>query len=146
MSTIRVQPDRVLPIGTTERRRTFRVVALAAGLVIFGLGDLYSTILHSVHVGIHEVNPIGAYLISEQSLWGLILFKLGTLGISVGLLLKVRHHRSAEIACWALLGVMIALTVYWYAYNGEMVSLSSHEPVVEASSGREQVFVTPPNR
>ena len=68
MSTIRVQPDRVLPIGTTERRRTFRVVALAAGLVIFGLGDLYSTILHSVHVGIHEVNPIGAYLISEQSL------------------------------------------------------------------------------
>ncbi|MAE59991.1 MAG: hypothetical protein CMJ49_01395 [Planctomycetaceae bacterium] len=126
MSTIQ------LPAADTHRRRRpFRVAVLLIGMVLFGLGDLYATLMHSLYVGMHETNPIGAYLIAEQSIWGLILFKLGTLGLSAGLLLKVRHHLSAELACWALLVVMILVTVYWHAYNHQVLTMAEKLPVAD---------------
>jgi hypothetical protein len=47
----------------------------------------------------------------------LTLFKLGSIGITVGLLLKVRHRRFAEAASWMLAAVMVSLTFHWHQYN-----------------------------
>ncbi|MBI1370142.1 MAG: hypothetical protein GC162_15995 [Planctomycetes bacterium] len=106
-----------LHLHPSLRSRGRRVVILMALLVILGLGDLYATIMHLTSIGMDEVNPIGAYLIRANSILGLMLFKFGTMGLTIGLLLKVRHRRITEVASWGLVFVMVALTLHWYQYN-----------------------------
>ncbi|MHC4997150.1 MAG: hypothetical protein ACYTGQ_19085 [Planctomycetota bacterium] len=100
-----------------NRHRARRVVILLAGVFVLGLGDLYATITHATSVGMIEVNPIGAYLLNAESIPGLILFKLGTMGVGVGLLLQVRHKLQGELSCWFILAVMVALTLHWANYT-----------------------------
>ncbi|MDH3584165.1 MAG: hypothetical protein OER86_08110 [Phycisphaerae bacterium] len=107
-------------VSPSCRRRAIRVVILLAGLLALGLGDLYATVVHAASVGMNEANPIGHYLISSQSVTGLILFKLGSMGIAIGLLLRVREHRTTELASWMLLGVMVLLIMHWTDYNQQI--------------------------
>ncbi|QNN24009.1 hypothetical protein HED60_17600 [Planctomycetales bacterium ZRK34] len=107
----------ILPHTPAERARSRRVMLLMAVLVVLGIGDLALTITHAFSIGMNEVNPVGSYLIRNNSVLGLTLFKLGSIGITVGLLLKVRHQRFAEAASWMLAAVMVTLTFHWYQYN-----------------------------
>lgn len=123
----------LLQIGRADRRSR-RVIVLLAAVAMLGLGDLYATYTHASSVGMHEENPIGAYLIMSGSWAGLTLYKLGTIGIAVGLLLKVRRRRSAELAAWFICAVMVALTFHWHDYNMEMstqLANVSYEQVTE---------------
>jgi hypothetical protein len=104
-------------LALRNRRRARRVVILLTTVFLLGLGDLYATITHATTVGMIEVNPIGAYLLNADSIPGLILFKLGTMGIGVGLLLRVRHKLQSELSSWLILAVMVALTLHWANYN-----------------------------
>lgn len=106
-----------LPLSPSDRARARRVTLLMAVLVVLGIGDLVLTITHAFSIGMDEVNPLGAYLIRSQSILGLTLFKLGSIGVTVGLLLKVRHRRFAEAASWMLAAVMVSLTFHWHQYN-----------------------------
>ena len=107
----------ILTLNPAERARSRRVMLLMAVLVVLGIGDLALTITHAFSIGMDEVNPLGAYLIRSKSILGLTLFKLGSIGITVGLLLKVRHRRFAEAASWMLAAIMVSLTFHWYQYN-----------------------------
>jgi len=111
-----------LPLSESERRRGRRVLLLMAALIVFGLGDLALTITHAFSIGMNEVNPIGAYLIGADSIWGLTLFKCGTIGLTVGLLTLVRHRPIAEAASWMLTLVMVSLTLHWYQYNVDLAT------------------------
>lgn len=128
-------PD-LLHIGRADRRAR-RVVVLLFVVTTLGLADLYATYTHASSVGMHEENPVGAYLIAAGSWAGLTLYKLGTIGLAVGLLLKVRRQRSAELAAWFICLVMVALTIHWHEYNHEMstqLANVSYENVTEQMS------------
>jgi len=108
------------PLTITDesaRRRGRRVYILLAAVALLGLGDLYATLTHVNSIGMIEINPVANYLIMAESNAGLVLYKLGTIGIAVGLLLRTRSHRTAEAACWALFLVMTILTFHWHNYN-----------------------------
>lgn len=109
-----------MPLARGDASRARRVILLLCLLVTLNLGDLYATVLHASSVGMIELNPIGAYLIDSGSIEGLVMFKLGCLGVAVGLLLKLRHQAAGELATWLLVLVMSMLTFYWYVYSAEM--------------------------
>lgn len=113
-SPVTVEP---VELDAPARRRSRRVFILLAAVALLGLGDLYSTLTHVNSIGMVEINPVAAYLINADSDAGLVLYKLGTIGIAVGLLMRTRHHRSAEAASWILILVMTALTFHWHNYN-----------------------------
>jgi len=106
-----------LTLEPVHRRRGRRVIILLAAVALIGLGDLYATLTHVNSIGMIELNPVAAYLIAADSDAGLVLYKLGTIGIAVGLVLRTRHHRSAEVASWAMILIMAALTFHWHNYN-----------------------------
>ena len=112
----------VIDLDQRKRRRSQRVVILLLATIAFGLGDLYSTITHMQHLGFVESNPFAAHLVAAKSVPGLILFKLGSLGIAAGLLYHTRVHISGELGAWVLLFVMLALTVHWANYNDVMAA------------------------
>lgn len=113
-----IQPVMFSRIGDSlATPRTRRVLLALGALALLSLGDLRVTLLHFRGLGIVELNPIGQYFMASHLIGGLILWKLGATGLSVGLLLKVRRHTIAEAASWLLLGLMIALTCYWYWYT-----------------------------
>lgn len=101
----------------STRRRGRRVLILLAAIFLLGMGDLYATLTHVNSIGMVELNPVANYLIMSESNAGLILYKFGTVGIAIGLLLRTRFHRTAEAACWGLLLVMTMLTFHWFNYN-----------------------------
>ncbi len=114
-----------IAVGRDERRRALRVITLCAVVFLLGLGDLVNTIIHMNHFGMVELNPLARPLVNDKAELPLILFKLGTLGVAIGLFLRVRHHRSAEFGAWAMMLVMVALTWHWNVYNDVMqVSLA----------------------
>ena len=113
-------------------RRARRVMMLLIAIALLGVVDLYATYVHATTIGMMELNPIGAYIISGDSPLGLILFKLGSIGLCVGLLMKLRHDRRAELAAWLCLIIMIGLTLHWVQYNQELFTLmamNDYEPV-----------------
>jgi Domain of unknown function (DUF5658) len=87
------------------------------GVAMMSVGDLYATMTHISSVGMFEANPIARHVMAGGSL-GLILFKVGSVGLAIGLMLKVRHKLSGELGSWVLLAMMTALTIFWYYYNG----------------------------
>lgn len=107
----RLEPD------ASSRRRGRRVLILLAAVSLLGVGDLYATLAHVNSIGMVELNPVAAYLIDADSDAGLVLYKLGTIGIAVGLVVRSRHHRSAEAASWIMILIMAALTFHWQNYN-----------------------------
>jgi hypothetical protein len=112
-------------------RRTVRVLMLSGLVVLLGLGDLHNTLTMSDSVGMVELNPIAAYLLNANSTAGLVLYKLGTIGIAVGLVLKVRRHLVGELGAWILAGLMVGLILYWQHYTAsitaELTSSCYHE-------------------
>lgn len=119
--------------------RSRRVLLLLTAVTLLGLGDLHATLLHLGSVGMAEVNPIAAYLMEAGSVPGLVLFKLGGIAVSVGLIWGVRHHLAAELGTWLLFGVMVLLTVHWYQYNAAAKDVfgggSPHVRQVEGEDG-----------
>ncbi len=121
---------------TTSRER--RVYILVTLMIMLGLGDLYATVMHAFYFGMGELNPIARWLINAGDPLALILFKLGTMGVAVGLLLKARHRPSGEIGCWLLALVLVALTLYWHQYH---VMLDSQLAGVHYSEVGEQMRI-----
>ena len=119
MSDRAISPGERPHTRVRNAHRSRRVVILLIALALLSLGDLYATLTHATSLGMVEVNPIAAYLIGAGSMIGLILYKLGTVGVSIAALAKVRAHAAGECAAWLLVGVMVVLTLHWYQYNLE---------------------------
>jgi hypothetical protein len=99
--------------------RARRVTLLLLGVVVLSLGDLMLTVECMSTLGMMEANPIAAYLArSTDSAWALSAYKLLTVGVCVGLLYRLRHYRSSEVAAWCAATLLGALTLSWSAYAG----------------------------
>jgi hypothetical protein len=104
--------------GWCESDRTRRVYLLVAGIIILSVADLVITLAFLRAHLMLEANPIAAYLIrSTQSSWALTAYKMASVGVCVGLLLKLRRHAAGEAAAWFAVGILAVLSVMWHSYS-----------------------------
>jgi len=96
------------------RRRCRRVVLLLAMLWLCGVFDLVFTLTAHRIGNFAELNPLAAALLGCPA--ALIAFKLAMLAVGSVILFLFRHRLIAEIACWALSVIYVALSAIWLQY------------------------------
>jgi hypothetical protein len=97
--------------------RASRVGTLLCGIVLLSLADLYMTLVHLLNFGMLEANPVARSIMQYGSPAALIIWKLITVGMAVGILFFARHRRLAEWAALFCCGVLVWLTGRWVVYN-----------------------------
>jgi len=107
------QARRVPPLFA---RRSLRVVVLSVGIVVMSVADLYLTLLFVTQTGMDEMNPLARAMMEYQSPMILALWKMGTVVISIGILIAIRKQRSAELGAWIGCLVMGSLMFHWIGY------------------------------
>ena len=125
-----VLDDFVQPLGNVRRRlgilihqvcslfahRPMRVLMLSVAIAVMSGVDLYLTLLFVTHTGMNELNPLARAMMDYQSPAVLAVWKMGTVVLSVGILLLIRKQRSAEFGAWVGCLVMGWLMVHWTGY------------------------------
>jgi hypothetical protein len=96
--------------------RPFRVVALSLAIAVMSGADLYLTLLFVTQTGMNEMNPLARAMMEYQSPAILAVWKMGTVVISVGILLMIRKQRSAELGAWVGCFVMGWLMLHWSGF------------------------------
>lgn len=107
-------PTMLSPAGKARGRRVMLLLSLVA---ILSVGDLLVTMIFLGSTGMVELNPLAAYMIRNQSAAGLVCFKLGSVLMSVSILLMIRHTRRGEIAAWIAACILVALMFHWSRYT-----------------------------
>ena len=117
----RLQPVVALaaPVPPALRRREVRVAALLVAVGAMSLGDLSMTITFLTHGGMIESNPIARAVMLHNSPMLLVLWKMATVGLALGILFYARRRAFAEVAAWICLGAMTWLMLHWSAYIHE---------------------------
>ncbi len=120
--------------------RPCRVIALLAAVILFSLADLYMTLVHLLHFGMLEANPVARAIMDLGSPAALIIWKLITVGVAVGILFWARRRWTAEWAAAFCCFVMIWLTGRWAIYNLQAPAMT---PALQAvSAAQEPGWVT----
>jgi hypothetical protein len=115
--------------------RPCRVIALLSAVILFSLADLYMTLVHLLHFGMLEANPVARAIMELGSPAALILWKLITVGVAVGILFGARRRWTAEWAAAFCCFVMVWLTGRWAVYNLQAPQMT---PAMQAVAQRQQ--------
>lgn len=107
-------------------QRGKRVLAMMFCVAAVSLADLAMTLTYATTTGMMEVNPIARYLMNADSPLLIVLWKLVTAGLSMSVLIALRHRRIAEYASWICLIGMLALAAHWVNFNHQ-VTLATPE-------------------
>lgn len=97
-------------------RRPLRVTALVALIVVLSLADLHLTLTFLTSGGMLESNPLARLVMSYDCAGLLTLWKCASVGLTSWILFRARRNRSAEIAAWIGVGVLLWLMVRWAGY------------------------------
>lgn len=103
--------------------RSSRVRIMLAAVIAMSLVDLDLTLVYARNTGMEEHNPIAREIMNTGSAGLLVLWKLLTMSVAVGLLYRVRAHRTGELGSLLCLVVLCWLTARWLSYNSEIESL-----------------------
>lgn len=91
-----------------DRPRLISSQLWLGSLVFFGLGDLLTTSIGLVAVGVVEINPVGASLDRQFGFVAMIALKVGILGACYGLWqVSPRPHRAGIPLGLATVGVLV---------------------------------------
>ncbi len=104
--------------------RSSRVLALTFAVLAMSVADLYLTLLHLRTVGMIEGNPLARAVIELNCAWTLGAWKMLLVGTTCGILLATRRTRSAEVAAWVSVGIMVWLMAQWWAYADSIGALT----------------------
>ena len=127
-------PDRPLRLPEDARRRAHRVFALAGGIALLSLADLFLTLTHLRTSGMAEANPVAAYIIrGTGSALALSLYKVATIAICIGVLLRLRRMVAGEVAGWCCLAILGYMCVQWHLYAAAVESVGPVMLVTEWS-------------
>ncbi len=97
-------------------QRSNRVMFLSIAIIVMSLADLYLTLLFVTKTGMNEINPLARAMMEYQSPAILAFWKLGTITISIGILMFIRKQRSAEFGAWIGCIVLGLLMAHWMNY------------------------------
>ncbi len=93
-----------------------RRILLTLGLVwVAAIFDLGFTLAEWGTADFVEMNPLAARLLAGSAHL-VVAFKFGLLGIGTVILLALRRHGLAELACWFLLVSKVYVALRWYSY------------------------------
>jgi hypothetical protein len=116
------------------KRRSRRVMMLAAAIAMMSAVDLYLTLLYVTNMGMNEMNPLARAMMSYQSPAVLVMWKCATVVLSVGILLWIRTKRSAELGAWVGFFVLGWLMTHWVVFIHETRNINL-EVIEEIASG-----------
>ncbi|MCX5691049.1 MAG: DUF5658 family protein [Planctomycetota bacterium] len=102
--------------------RECRVVTLLVAVALISIGDLAMTLTYATSVGMMEVNPLARLVMSFDSPWLVVAWKLLTAGFGITVIAMLRSRGIAEIAAWISFAAMLVLLVHWINFNTHIVS------------------------
>lgn len=116
---------RVRPLShaTSPEARCIRVGSLLLATLIMSIGDLYMTLTLAKSVGMLEANPLSRAVMAQDSPALVILWRMGTVLLGLGILYYFRRLARAEIGAWICFIAMLTLTTYWTQYIEAINSL-----------------------
>lgn len=126
--------------------RGARVVTLVVLTVLVSLADLCMTLIYATSVGLHEGNPLARAVMLYNCPWVVVAFRFLTIALFAIVLVRVRSHRSAEIAAWSCALVMGWLLVRWHEYNANTQELATALAVVDEHAMTDFVTIAPQDR
>ena len=109
--------------------RSRRVLFTLGAVWIISTFDLGFTIAQWGTTEFLEANPIAAPLLNGPT-HVLIIFKFGLLSFTTLVLMLLRRHLVAELACWFLLATKLYVAIRWFVYLDCVVRGVSN-PLVE---------------
>lgn len=95
--------------------RPRRVLLTLAMVWVVAIFDLGFTLSEWGSADFAEMNPLAVRVLSTSPAH-VIVFKFGLLSFGSAILLAVRCHAVAELACWFLLTSKIYVAIRWYCY------------------------------
>ncbi len=95
--------------------RSRRVLLTLAGVWVVGVFDLGFTLSEWGSQHFIESNPLAAHLLHGPESF-VMAFKFGLLGFGTIIMLTIRKHAVAELACWFMLTCQVYVAARWYAY------------------------------
>ncbi len=99
-------------------RRSRDMPRLLMAITVLSLVDLGVTLGFMTTVGMYEANPLVSLLTRcAYPAAAIVLLKLVSTGVSVGILHWLRDTGSARLVAWLLLGVLAWLMVHWVRYS-----------------------------
>ncbi|MEZ6235541.1 MAG: DUF5658 family protein [Phycisphaerales bacterium] len=109
-----------------------RTPALAAIVATSGLAiaDLVLTAHVARTTGLLEANPLVHDLAAGWGVGGVVLFKILTLALGLGILARIVDRRPARLAAFAMLIAHVWVLVQWGGYFEEMRVLADHGVVI----------------
>jgi hypothetical protein len=106
-----------------DGNRSRRVAELIAIVRLLSLLDLFFTLWAHFFTHFHELNPVANYMLQQNLVPSLILFKLVVTAVGTRIFWRIRNHGRAEVALWALVGVYVLLAVRWSTYTTSVLAL-----------------------
>jgi hypothetical protein len=107
----------------TPRVRGIRVLLLCLATLCMALGDLMMTLTYVTSVGMVENNPLARAVMEQGSAALVVVWKMTTIALGLGILTWKRHSRAAEIGAWVVFAAMLALSIHWVNFNHAVASM-----------------------
>jgi hypothetical protein len=111
------------PFILVDDRRHRRVAELIAILWLLALADLFFTLWAHFFTPFSELNPVASYMLRQNLVPSLILYKLVVTAIGTLIFWRLREYGRAEIALWGLVGTYVLLTMRWSNYTNNVLAL-----------------------
>ena len=96
--------------------RPRRVTILLIATAVMCLGDLALTLTYITSMGMVETNPIARAVMASNSPSFVVLWKLATMVLGLGILFWARRTKGAEVAAWLCYLIMCGLCVHWSGF------------------------------
>ena len=113
--------------------RPRRILLALAAVWTISTFDLGFTLLESSRGHFVEMNPFAAELLSGPT-YVIVLYKAALLVTGSTILLVLRRHRAAELACWFLLASYVGLGLRWATYYRNLLN-DGTPTVIELAAG-----------
>jgi len=126
----------------TPRTRSQRVTLLLFATVLMGLADLALTLTFLTSVGMIEANPVARAVMQLNHPGYVVLWKLATMLVGIGLLFWARRYRGAEVGTWVCFVAMAALSYHWLTY-AEVTATEPDYAVMAAVDDPRWISITP---
>ena len=145
MSVMDARPNYWLPVSQawTPRTRGQRVTILLAATCLMGLADLALTLTFVTTIGMLEANPLARYVMEHNSPSLVVLWKLASMTLGLGILYWARRSRGGEAGTWVCFAVMAALSIHWFTYTGAVAAPDSDYVPMAAMDDPRYISITP---
>jgi hypothetical protein len=127
----------------TPDSRAQRVTILLFATCLMCLADLALTLTFVTSIGMVEANPLARSVMEHGSPSLVVLWKLTTMAVGLGILFWARRSKGAELGTWICFLVMAALSFHWFSFTGEVTQPDSDYAQIASLDDPRFISITP---